>query len=82
MGSVKLVDSAAPFVESYANQAGAIPQSNERFEIAAAFIERTADLVLVNVCTAARGQAPALFCRHHPPGSIWFRGIVCVDAGS
>jgi len=47
MGSVKLVDSAAPFVESYANQAGAIPQSNERFEIAAAFIERTADLVLV-----------------------------------
>ena len=49
MGSVKLIDSAAPFEGSYAFRAEAIPKSYERFEIVIAFVERMADLVAVMV---------------------------------
>jgi exopolysaccharide biosynthesis polyprenyl glycosylphosphotransferase len=47
MGSVKLIDSAAPFEGSYAFRARATPKSFERFEIVTAFIERIADLAAV-----------------------------------
>ena len=51
MGSVKLIDSAAPLGVSSAVQAEAIPKSRERFEIAIAVIERIADLATVVAAT-------------------------------
>src|ERR1700684_3798638 len=51
MGSVKLIDSAAPFEGSYASRARATPKSYERFEIVTAFIERIADLAAVVAAT-------------------------------
>jgi exopolysaccharide biosynthesis polyprenyl glycosylphosphotransferase len=51
MGSVKLIDSAAPFKGSYAFRASEIPKSYERFEIVTAFIERIADLAAVMAAT-------------------------------
>ena len=47
MGSVKIIDPAEPFEASCAFPAEAIPKSQQRFEIAAAFIERMADLAAV-----------------------------------
>ena len=47
MGSVKLIDSAEPFEASFAFPAEAMPKSQERFEVAAALIERMADLAAV-----------------------------------
>src|ERR1039458_5089367 len=51
MGSVKLIDSAAPFGAASAVQAVAIPKRRERFEIAIAVIERIADLATVVAAT-------------------------------
>ena len=51
MGSVKLIDSAEPFEVSSAFPAEAIPKGHERFEMAAAFIERMADLTAVMAAT-------------------------------
>lgn len=47
MGSVKLIDSAVPFGQTYASPATAMPKSYERFEIVTAFIERISDLAAV-----------------------------------
>jgi exopolysaccharide biosynthesis polyprenyl glycosylphosphotransferase len=51
MGSAKLIDSAVPFEEYCAFPAAAAPKGHERFEVAAAFIERMADLVAVMTAT-------------------------------
>ena len=51
MGSAKLIDSALPLEESRAFPAAAAPKGHERFEVAAAFIERMADLVAVMTAT-------------------------------
>jgi len=51
MGSVKIIDSTEPFEASSALKDEAIPSSRERFELAAAVIERMADLVAVVAAT-------------------------------
>ena len=51
MGSAKLIDSAVTVEESYAFPAAATPKGHERFEMAAAFIERMADVAAVMVAT-------------------------------
>jgi FlaA1/EpsC-like NDP-sugar epimerase len=47
MGSVKLIDSIEPFEASSAFPAEVTPKDQERFEVAAALIERLADLAAV-----------------------------------
>lgn len=51
MGSVKIIDQAEPLEVSSASPAEAIPKSQQRFEIIAAFIERIADLTAVMSAT-------------------------------
>lgn len=47
MGSVKLIDSVEPFEASSAFAVEVMPKNQERFELAAAFVERMADLAAV-----------------------------------
>jgi exopolysaccharide biosynthesis polyprenyl glycosylphosphotransferase len=51
MGSIKLIDTGVPFGEPYAFPAAGISKGHERFEMAAAFIERMADLAAVMAAT-------------------------------